>query len=236
MSKWASTCFDWRAKRRTDSNILVNESCTRQLKFHRDLNSRKALLSIFLRELHRVARARLRHVERWLRVLLNKYHLKPKNLILAGFSQGSIIAALSAVCMGALGALVCGGVTGQPVFSASMNDYVGGGWMDWQELLPRSKRKTRFCSINGTKDPFVPRRQLEKMLAQYNTHWHWDEGVGHDFPKRWSHVCKEASFRPDVLSRLCACESSISYLFWFACHGRYSIAARWMRRLQKEGL
>lgn len=143
-----------------------------------------------VRELQRVVRVRLRHIEAWLAALLRKYGLRKDRLILTGFSQGSILAALSAVRIGALGAVACGGVTGQPVYSAREDDYVGGGWMRWEELLPKSinKRNTAFCCVNGTNDPYVPRKNLETMLQLFDCHWHWDRGVGHDFPDSWYDV------------------------------------------------
>lgn len=142
-----------------------------------------------VRELQRVTRLRMRHTESWLRALLVKYGVRKDRLILTGFSQGSILAALCAARMGALGAVPCGGVTGQPVYSAKVDDYVGGGWMRWEELLPRSKCQTRFCCVNGTLDGYVPRKCLEKMLQPFDCHWHWDKGVGHDFPDSWYDVC-----------------------------------------------
>eukprot|EP00435_Cladocopium_sp_Y103_P002351 s297_g1.t1 len=138
-----------------------------------------------VRELQRVAMARVRHVEKWLRALLKTHKLKPRHLILSGFSQGSILCVLCACRLNALGAVICGGVTGQPIYSAKEKDYVGGGWMKWEQLLPRRVASTRFCAVNGTLDPFVPRRAVEKMLEDYETFWHWDVGVGHDFPSRW---------------------------------------------------
>lgn len=141
-----------------------------------------------VRELQRVARARMRHVETWLKGLLKRYGVRKDRLIVTGFSQGSILAALCAVRIGALGAVACGGVTGQPVYSAKEDDYVGGGWMQWEDLLPKSKRNTQFCCVNGTADCYVQRRQLENMLQTFDCHWHWDHGVGHDFPDSWYDV------------------------------------------------
>eukprot|EP00928_Gymnodinium_smaydae_P045930 TRINITY_DN30574_c0_g1_i1.p1 TRINITY_DN30574_c0_g1~~TRINITY_DN30574_c0_g1_i1.p1 ORF type:complete len:310 (-),score=47.04 TRINITY_DN30574_c0_g1_i1:225-1127(-) len=144
-----------------------------------------------VRELQRVVRLRLLHLTKWTKDLLAKYHLGPDRLIITGFSQGSILAALVAAHLGALGAVVCGGVTGQPVYSAEADDYVGGGWMRWEELLPKAtttKRTTKFCAVNGTADPYVPRRQVENMLSPFECHWHWEKGVGHDFPDRWYRV------------------------------------------------
>jgi len=142
-----------------------------------------------VRELHRVTRARLRQLNRWLDRLLARHRLTDSQLILAGFSQGAILAALCGAQRQALGVVVCGGVPGQPVYSREVDDYVGGGWMDWERLLPRSARagrcRTRFCAVNGTEDGCVPRRANEAMLASFDTFWHWDEGVGHDFPDHW---------------------------------------------------
>lgn len=139
-------------------------------------------------ELQRAVRVRMRHLGAWLRTLLAKHNLGSNRLILAGFSQGSILAALCAVQLRALGSIVCGGITGQPIYSMKDRGYVGGGWMRWEELLPSSLPTppvTRFCAINGTNDVYVPRRSLERMLAPFECYWHWDRGVGHDFPDSW---------------------------------------------------
>jgi len=141
-----------------------------------------------VRELQRVARVRMRHIESWLNALLKEYGVPKDRLILVGFSQGSILAALCAVRMNALGAVVCGGVTDMLVYSAKAHDYVADYWMRWEELLPKSKRRTRFCCVNGTLDPYVPRKHVEKMLKPFDCHWHWDRGVAHDFPDSWYDV------------------------------------------------
>merc|ERR1712048_1183584 len=113
----------------------------------------------------------------WLEALIKRHGVRKDRLIVTGFSQGSILAALCAVRMNALGAVVCGCVTGQPIYSAREGDYVGGGWMRWEELLPKAKGRTQFCAVNGTEDAYVPRRQLEKMLEPFKCHWQWDRGV-----------------------------------------------------------
>lgn len=142
-----------------------------------------------VREIHRVTRARLRQLNRWLDGLLAKHGLTDRQLILTGFSQGAILAALCGAQRRALGVVVCGGVPGQPVYSREADDYVGGGWPDWERLLPKPARaaakQTRFCAVNGTEDGCVPREENEAMLAHYETFWHWDRGVGHDFPDHW---------------------------------------------------
>mmetsp|Transcript_125643 Transcript_125643/g.349918 ORF Transcript_125643/g.349918 Transcript_125643/m.349918 type:complete len:244 (+) Transcript_125643:3-734(+) len=142
-----------------------------------------------VRELQRVTRARLRQVDRWLDRLLARYCLTNRQLILAGFSQGAVLAALSGARRLAFGVVLCGGVPGQPVYSREAGDYVGGGWMDWEQLLPKGAKSrqcpTKFCVVNGTEDVCVPRQPNEAMLARFDTTWHWDKGVGHDFPNHW---------------------------------------------------
>lgn len=142
-----------------------------------------------VRELHRVVRARVRKVNVWLDALLERHGLTNRQLILTGFSQGAILAAVCGARRRALGCVVCGGVPGQPVYSAHCQDYIGGGWMDWGALIPASAKRgssrTKFCAVNGTQDPFVPRGPLESMLAPFETKWHWHEGRGHDFPRIW---------------------------------------------------
>lgn len=142
-----------------------------------------------VRELHRVTRACLRQLNRWLDGLLAKHRLTDRQLIIAGFSQGAILAALSGARRRALGVVVCGGIPMQPIYSREADDYVGADWPDWERLLPKpaksAARRTRFCAVNGTEDECVPRRANEAMLADFDTFWHWDQGVGHDFPDHW---------------------------------------------------
>lgn len=141
-----------------------------------------------VRELQRLARSRAAQLQGWLLRLLRRHGLGRERLVLVGFSQGSILATLCAARLGALGAVVCGGLPSLPIYSARERGFVGDGWMRWEELLPRQPLCTRFCAINGTKDPYVARQQVEQMLAPFDCHWHWDRGVGHDFPDRWYKV------------------------------------------------
>eukprot|EP00930_Biecheleria_cincta_P086421 TRINITY_DN75710_c0_g1_i1.p1 TRINITY_DN75710_c0_g1~~TRINITY_DN75710_c0_g1_i1.p1 ORF type:complete len:267 (+),score=38.50 TRINITY_DN75710_c0_g1_i1:138-938(+) len=142
------------------------------------------------REIHRVVRARRRHVDKWLDRLLAKHKLTNKHVILAGYSQGSIVAATVGARRGVLGVLVCGGVTWQQIYSEKHGGYVDEdrplhGWNRWEVLMP-SKSSTSFCAINGSADPYVLRRPLEKMLRPYCCEWTWHEGQGHDFPASWN--------------------------------------------------
>merc|ERR1712046_35683 len=130
-----------------------------------------------VREVHRVTRIRIRHVQSWLKQLLRKHGVSANRLILTGFSQGAVLAVLCATRMGALGAIACGGVTTELVYSQQKDDYVGDQWMQWEELLPKSDPGTRFCAVNGTADPYVPRKHLERMLRNFECQWHWDRGV-----------------------------------------------------------
>ena len=104
---------------------------------------------------------------------------------LAGFGSEKVGAR-----RGVLGVLVCGGVTWQQIYSDKHGGYVDEdrplhGWNRWEVLMP-SKSSTRFCAINGTADPYVLRRPLEKMLRPYCCEWIWHEGQGHDFPASWN--------------------------------------------------
>ena len=45
------------------------------------------------------------------------------------------------------------------------------------------------------------------MLSAYDCEWHWDEGVGHDFPDRWHLAKLEILFlgRPACFCKQLAC-------------------------------
>ena len=57
--------------------------------------------------------------------------------------------------------------------------------------------------INGTKDVYVSRAQNEAMFRPFaSVAWHWDKGLGHDFPEHWYAIAcawiKEALAREDA--------------------------------------
>ncbi|CAK0853224.1 unnamed protein product [Prorocentrum cordatum] len=124
-----------------------------------------------VQEFHRSVRSSCRELNRWLDAVLDKHGLSNDDLVLAGFSQGSILAAIVGARRGARGVIVCGGVPFAGFFE------LGG-------LMPK-KSRSRFCVVNGTRDEVVERRPLEEMLAPYDCEWHWSKGVGHDFPSKW---------------------------------------------------
>jgi len=140
-----------------------------------------------VQELQRLTTLRMRHLNQWLNRLLRRHKLGNENLVLAGFSQGSILATLCGASRGVRGVIVCGGVPIQPVYSPYAQDYVGTLWPKWEDLLPSQRPPVtpRFCVVNGTADTYVPRRELEYLLAGFKCHWHWEKGVGHDFPSSW---------------------------------------------------
>ena len=125
-------------------------------------------------------------LDQWLDALLAEHGLTNRELILVGFSQGAILATVCGTRRGVRGVVAVGGVPGQPVYDREVDDYVGGGWMDWEQLVPAAAAaRTRFCLVNGTQDGFVDRRKNERMLAEFDATWHWEDGVGHDFPEHW---------------------------------------------------
>ena len=59
---------------------------------------------------------------------------------------------------------------------------------DWEQLVDAkgAAQATSFCLVNGTADSYVDRRKNERMLAPLeDVYWHWEEGLGHDFPESW---------------------------------------------------
>merc|ERR1712050_696476 len=100
--------------------------------------------------------------------MLEKHNLTDDDLVLSGFSQGSILAAIVGARRNAHGVIVCGGVP----FAGSL---------ELAKLMPK-KSRTHFLAVNGTRDTVLERTPLEAMLAPYHREWHWSQGVGHDFP------------------------------------------------------
>ena len=139
-----------------------------------------------------VTEARVRQLNRWLDELLRAHALTDRELVLVGFSQGSILAAVCGTRRRCRGVVAVGGVPGQPVYNAAVDDYIGGGWMGWERLIDARAQETGWLLVNGTADGYVDRRRNEKMLAPFrDVTWHWDEGLGHDFPESWYAVAIE---------------------------------------------
>lgn len=130
----------------------------------------KKSVSVF----HKSTMARCQQLGSWLDDLLAKHHLSEDCVILAGFSQGAMPAAILGAHRKVRGVIVCGGVP-----------YAG--FLQLGKLMPK-KSTTRFCSINGTNDEYIERAPLVKMLRPYQCKWHWFEGQGHDFPDEWYEV------------------------------------------------
>lgn len=107
----------------------------------------------------------------WLDAMLGIYNLTNRDLVLVGFSQGSILATLVGARRNACGVIVCGGVP-----------FVGK--FELAKRMPKTSR-ARFLAVNGAEDAYVQRKPLEAMLAPYDCEWHWSEGLGHDFPPQW---------------------------------------------------
>ena len=59
--------------------------------------------------------------------------------------------------------------------------------MEWERMVDVSaKATTRLCLINGTKDSYVSRTKNEAMFKPFkDVTWHWETGLGHDFPEHW---------------------------------------------------
>jgi predicted esterase len=141
-----------------------------------------------VRTLQAVTAARIRQFDGWLDVLLAAHGLTDRQLVLVGFSQGAILAAISGIRRRCRGVVAVGGVPGQPIYDAGADDYVGGGWMDWERMVDAggAAATTRVCLINGTKDGYVSRAKNEALFAPFaDVMWHWDKGKGHDFPEAW---------------------------------------------------
>ena len=137
--------------------------------------------------LQAVTRARVSQLHRWIDTLLATHGLTNRELVLVGFSQGSILATIAGTRRHCRGVVAVGGVPGQPIYDAVADDYVGGGWMEWERMVDVSaKATTRLCLINGTKDSYVSRTKNEAMFKPFkDVTWHWETGLGHDFPEHW---------------------------------------------------
>eukprot|EP00927_Polykrikos_kofoidii_P003218 TRINITY_DN11281_c0_g1_i3.p1 TRINITY_DN11281_c0_g1~~TRINITY_DN11281_c0_g1_i3.p1 ORF type:complete len:298 (-),score=45.53 TRINITY_DN11281_c0_g1_i3:629-1522(-) len=156
----AAPGYDWVDTRREAPWVLFEK-----------LGPRSSQYKASIREYQRSLMASCRDVSYWLDALLEKHTLSDKNVILAGFSIGSIIAAVVGAWRNSRGVIVCGGL---PCVRE----------LRLKGLMPRWS-STRFCAVNGTRDDLVERSLLEALLRRYETKWHWSSGVGHDFPQEW---------------------------------------------------
>jgi len=130
--------------------------------------------AVSIKQFHKAILNRCDDLQIWLGNLLRKHGLTNRNLILAGFSQGSVLAALIGAKMNARGVIVCGGVPFAGAFGLT-------------KLMPK-RTSAAFCAVNGTKDEVVERKPLENMLRHCKCTWHWSKGVGHDFPDKWYEI------------------------------------------------
>jgi len=128
-----------------------------------------------LRQYHGAIRDRCRQVESWLAKLLAKHRLTYSEVILAGVSQGSLLAAIIGARNGARGVALGGGVA----FA---------GFLRLSELMPEQPMKTKFFAVNAAMDPTIERVPLEAMLKRCNCKWHWSKGLGNDLPEEWSKI------------------------------------------------
>jgi len=138
------------------------------------------------REMHRVLKARMAQVNEWLDQLLQRHGLTNSELILVGYSQGAILAALLGATRNVLGVGLAGGVPNQGIFKASIDAHIGGWrgwWFDFEEFIPAScykqERLTKFCVVNGTKDGCLNMGKNAQMFAGFPTTWHWKKGAAH---------------------------------------------------------
>jgi len=142
-----------------------------------------------LRAAHKDTRASVRHLDQWLDSLLQKHGLSNDQLILSGFSQGSIPAAIGGARRRVRGVVVMGGVCVMPSWCNDGKRRPFLEWLNLEALIPKSAslgtQRTKFCIVNGTKDSYVKRRQNEAMFEPFDTFWYWDKGAGHDFSRKW---------------------------------------------------
>lgn len=145
-----------------------------------------------LRVLHRTVNTRVNQVNFWLDTLLQRYGLGQDQLILAGFSQGSIVASVCGARRKVRGIVACGGVPTHFTYSLTNKRYEGDNWKDLEKLLPvfgtGGSPPTKCCVVNGTADGIVLRKKVENMFVAFDTFWYWDEGAGHNFYRRWQHL------------------------------------------------
>lgn len=136
-----------------------------------------------VRELQRATRSRMVYVNKWLDGLLRSHKLTNKDLIIVGFSQGCIPAAIAGANRGIKAVLLCGGVGKEDVYSLKSrkaNGSIGQPcWARWEELMPKSAPGTKFFALEGTKDRAVPRKSFENMMAKFDTTWRWEPGLWH---------------------------------------------------------
>eukprot|EP00747_Dinoflagellata_sp_TGD_P193372 gnl/TRDRNA2_/TRDRNA2_59433_c0_seq1.p1 gnl/TRDRNA2_/TRDRNA2_59433_c0~~gnl/TRDRNA2_/TRDRNA2_59433_c0_seq1.p1 ORF type:complete len:277 (-),score=21.83 gnl/TRDRNA2_/TRDRNA2_59433_c0_seq1:311-1141(-) len=140
--------------------------------------------SASIKEIQRVTRERLRHVGGWLDGLLQKHKLTNKDVILAGFSQGNVLACLLGANRGVKATLLCGGVCKEYAFSPGdsrrPDGFVGHSiWPRWEELMPKAAPGTQFFALEGTKDREAPRKKIEGMMANFDTTFRWEKGLWH---------------------------------------------------------
>ena len=89
-----------------------------------------------IRTLQQVTEMRVRQLDRWLDSLLATHSLSAREMVLVGFSQGSILAAVCGTRRRCRGVVAVGGVPGQPFYDATVDDYVGGAWYSTRTCLP----------------------------------------------------------------------------------------------------
>lgn len=147
-----------------------------------------------IKELQRVTRKRLRSVNTWLDWLLKKHNLSNADLVLTGFSQGTVLAALVGANRGVKAVVLCGGVGTEPVHSvnATRGDrYVGREvWARWEELMPKVAPNTKFFALEGTSDCTVPRKKKEHLMKPFDCTFRWEKDLLHYqlFYKRFRNV------------------------------------------------
>lgn len=136
-----------------------------------------------IKELQRATRKRLRTVNTWLDWLLKKHKLSNSDLILSGFSQGTVLATLVGANRGVKAVVLCGGVGTEPVHSVNAtraDRYVGREvWARWEELMPKAAPNTRFFALEGTADVTVPRKKMERLMKPFDCTFRWERGLLH---------------------------------------------------------
>jgi len=136
--------------------------------------SKSAYYQASLKEYHRVLRKRCRDLDLWIEMLLAKYGLTDKDVIIAGMSLGAYLSAMVGARRNVRGVIVSGG----PCTTEEVR---------FDTLLPKTS-SAAFLAVNGTKDDLVDKSSVENILSRYQCQWHWSKGVGHDFPTEWYRV------------------------------------------------
>lgn len=147
-----------------------------------------------VRALQMVTEKRLQQLDGWLSRVLRKFGLRNENVVLAGFSQGCVLATILGIRRNVKAVAVAGGIGTEPVYSASMDKYFGREcWARWEEMVPLARKdvegsaapRTKFLVCCGGADCTVPRKKIGAMLTDFKVNWKVVDGMEHEFPNYW---------------------------------------------------